>query len=102
MAPDQQIQQQPSSFEVRGGPVRPWLALIALISGIFMSLQDTPMVTLALPTIQRSLNTDLSTVSWVLGAYHLGFAVLLITVGRFADQYGRKRVFLLSLVLFSF
>jgi EmrB/QacA subfamily drug resistance transporter len=75
--------------------------LIALIAGIFMSLQDTPMVTLALPTIQRSLHTDLSTASWVLGAYLLGFAVLLITIGRLADQYGRKRIFLLSLVLFS-
>jgi EmrB/QacA subfamily drug resistance transporter len=75
--------------------------LLALVFGLFMALLDATIVTIALPTIQSSLQTDLSTVSWVLNAYNLGFAVLLVTIGRFADQHGRKRFFLLGMALFS-
>ncbi|GHO82171.1 MFS transporter [Dictyobacter formicarum] len=96
-----QMNQEFPTFMVHGKPARPWLALLALVFGLFMALLDATIVTIALPTIQHSLQTDLSTVSWVLNAYNLGFAVLLVTIGRFADQHGRKRFFLLGMVLFS-
>jgi EmrB/QacA subfamily drug resistance transporter len=89
------------TLSVRGMPVRPWLAFTALVFGFFMALLDATVVNIALPTIQKSLNTDLSTVSWVLNAYNLVFAVLLVVAGRFADQYGRKRVFMIGMALFA-
>lgn len=79
----------------------PWWAMVALMFGLFMALLDVTIVNIALTDIQTRLNTDLTTVSWVLNAYNLGFAVLLITMGRFADQFGRKRIFMLGMAIFS-
>ena len=88
-------------YTVRGKPVRPWLVLGSLVFGFFMALLDTTIVNVAIPTIQTSLKTDLNTVSWVLNAYNLVFAVLLVTLGRFADQYGRKRLMMIGMVVFT-
>lgn len=82
---------------IRGKPVNPWLVLISLVFGFFMSLLDITIVNIAIPSIQSSLNTNLTTVTWVLNAYSLVFAILLITMGRFADQYGRKRLFMIGM-----
>jgi EmrB/QacA subfamily drug resistance transporter len=93
---------QAALMPLPGGRVlNPWLALIALLFGFFMSLLDATIVNIALTDIETSLKTDLTTVSWVLNAYNLVFAVLLVTMGRFADQFGRKRLFMLGMVLFS-
>lgn len=78
-----------------------WLALIALSFGFFMSVLDTSIVNISLPTIQMQFHTDLITTGWISYAYNLTFAVLMITVGRFADQYGRKRLFLLGIGIFG-
>ncbi len=86
---------------VRSKAIRPWLVLAAVLSGFFMAVLDTTIVNIAIPSIQTSLKTDLPSISWVLNAYNLVYAVLLVTVGRFADQYGRKRLFLLAMLLFS-
>ena len=86
---------------IRGKPVNPWLVLISLVFGFFMSLLDITIVNIAIPSIQTSLNTNLTTVTWVLNAYSLVFAILLVTMGRFADQYGRKRLFMLGMIIFS-
>src|SRR5437764_14435696 len=86
---------------VRGKPANPWLALLALVFGRFMALLDVTIVNIAIPSIQSNLHTDLTTVSWVLNAYSLVFAMLLVTMGRFADQFGRKRIFILGMVIFS-
>ncbi len=88
-------------FTLRGKPVNPWLVLISLVFGFFMSLLDVTIVNIAIPNIQSNLNTDLTTVTWVLNAYSLVFAVLLVTMGRFADQYGRKRIFMFGMIIFS-
>src|SRR5690242_7501338 len=82
---------------MRGKPVNPWLVLISLIFGFFMSLLDVTIVNIAIPSIQSDLHTDLTTVTWVLNAYSLVFAVLLVTMGRFADQFGRKRIFMMGM-----
>jgi len=58
-------------------------------------------VNIAFTGIQTRLHTDARTAIWVLNAYSLTFAVLLVTFGRLADQYGRKRIFLLGMVRFS-
>jgi hypothetical protein len=81
---------------IRGKPVNPWLVLISLVFGFFMSLLDITIVNIAIPSIQSSLNTNLTTVTWVLNAYSLVFAILLVTMGRFADQFGRKRIFMMG------
>ncbi len=82
---------------IRGKPVNPWLVLFSLVFGFFMSLLDITIVNIAIPSIQSNLKTDLTTVTWVLNAYSLVFAVLLVTMGRFADQYGRKRIFMIGM-----
>ena len=86
---------------IRGKSVNPWLVLISLVFGFFMSLLDITIVNIAIPSIQSSLNTNLTTVTWVLNAYSLVFAILLVTMGRFADQYGRKRLFMIGMIIFS-
>ncbi len=84
-----------------GKPVRPWIVLISVIFGFFMSLLDATIVNIALTNIQLNLKTDLTTVSWVLNAYTVVFAAVLVTMGRFADQFGRKRIYMTGMVLFS-
>ena len=83
---------------IRGKPVNPWLVLLSLVFGFFMSLLDITIVNIAIPSIQSNLNTNLTTVTWVLNAYSLVFAILLVTMGRFADQYGRKRIFMIGMM----
>ncbi len=78
-----------------------WLVLGAAVFGLFMAILDSSIVNIAIPTIQRSLDTDIDTVTWVLNAYNLVFAVLLIPVGRLADRFGRKKLFLIGIVIFS-
>jgi MFS family permease len=66
-----------------------------------MSLLDITIVNIALPSIQSSLHTDLTTVTRVLNANSLVFAVLLVTMGRLADQYRRKLIFLSGMVILA-
>jgi EmrB/QacA subfamily drug resistance transporter len=69
--------------------------------GFFMVLLDASIVTVALPTIQRNLHAQLAGLQWVVDAYTLPFAVLLLTAGTLGDRFGRKRVFLIGLVVFT-
>ncbi len=85
-----------------GRAVNPWLVLLSIVFGFFMSLLDATITNIALSNIQNNLSTDLTTVSWVINSYSLTFAALLVTMGRFADQFGRKRVFMIGMVIFSF
>jgi EmrB/QacA subfamily drug resistance transporter len=78
-----------------------WLVLGAAVFGLFMAILDSSIVNIAIPTIQRDLHTDIETVTWVLNAYNLVFAVLLIPAGRMADRFGRKRLFLTGIIIFS-
>lgn len=86
---------------VRAKPMNPWLVLTAVLFGFVMAVLDTTIMNIAIPSIQTSLSADLLSISWVLNTYNLMYAVLLITVGRFADQYGRKRLLLIAMILFS-
>jgi EmrB/QacA subfamily drug resistance transporter len=78
-----------------------WWTLIAVCIGIFMLLIDITVVNVALPQIQRSLHSSFSDLQWVVNAYALTLAALLLTAGSIADLVGRKRVFAIGLMLFT-
>ena len=78
-----------------------WLALIVLLVGFFMIMLDTTIVNVSIPTIIKDLNANLTQVEWVISGYSLAFAALLITFGRLGDLYGRKKLFMLGLVVFT-
>src|SRR2546422_8530442 len=64
----------------------PWLVLLVLTTGFFMILLDTTIVNVAIPAMSTGLNTTLDQILWVLNAYILVYAVLLITAGRLGDR----------------
>lgn len=92
---------QPVLTLPNGKTVNPWLVLLSIVFGFFMSLLDATITNVALTNIQNDLKTDLTTVTWVINAYSIAFAALLVTMGRFADQFGRKRIFMMGMVVFS-
>src|ERR1700736_3460730 len=79
----------------------PWLVLVVLTSGFFMILLDTTIVNVAIPAMSASLNTTLDQILWVLNAYILVYAVLLITAGRLGDLYGQRNLFAIGLFVFT-
>jgi EmrB/QacA subfamily drug resistance transporter len=79
----------------------PWAVLVLLSLGFFMILLDTTIVNIAIPSISTDLHASLDQILWVLNAYILVFAVLLITAGRLGDLYGQKPLFLAGLVVFT-
>jgi len=80
---------------------RKWWVLLITCVPLFMMMLDATIVNIALPNIMYDFNTDISSIEWVLNAYVLTFAVLLITLGKLGDLYGRKRLFLSGLGLFT-
>jgi EmrB/QacA subfamily drug resistance transporter len=76
------------------------ITLVVTCLATFIVLLDTTIVNTALPTIQSSLHTNLSDLQWVVDAFTLPFAALMLTGGTLGDRFGRKRLFLLGLVLF--
>jgi EmrB/QacA subfamily drug resistance transporter len=80
---------------------RKWLTLGAVAFALFMIMLDNTVVNVALPSIQRDLGLGLSELEWTVNAYALTFAVLMLSGGKLADRYGRKRIFLLGLLVFT-
>ncbi len=80
---------------------RKWWTLGAVSFSLFMIMLDNTIVNVALPTIGRGLGVGVSELEWVVNAYTLVFAVLMLTGGRLADVYGRRLVFDTGLVIFS-
>ena len=77
-------------------------AVLALTSAVvFMVFLDATIVNVAFETISRDLHAGASRLAWVLNAYSLAFAAMLIPAGRLADRYGRRRVFLLGVAGFT-
>ena len=70
-------------------------------SALFMVVLDNLIVASTLPAIQRSLHTSLSSLEWVLNAYILAFAVLMLTAAALGERYGRRRVFTAGVALFT-
>jgi len=95
---------QPAVEQRAGGPARPgnkWWTLVAVCLGIFMLLLDITIVTVALPDIQRGLGSSFSDLQWIVDAYALTLAAFLLTAGSLSDMYGRRRLFLIGLVVFT-
>lgn len=69
--------------------------------GIFMSTLDASVVTISLPTITQALNTHLKAVAWVMTAYLIVITGCLLWMGRLADLYGRRRIYLFGLLTFT-
>jgi EmrB/QacA subfamily drug resistance transporter len=80
---------------------RRWWALGAMCFALFMIMLDNTVVNVALPSIQRSLHATTTTLEWTVNAYTLSFAVLLVTGGRLGDIFGRRRIFLIGVVIFA-
>jgi EmrB/QacA subfamily drug resistance transporter len=78
-----------------------WWTLVAVCTGVFMLLLDITIVNVALPDIQGELDASLSDLQWVIDAYALSLAALLLTAGSLADLYGRRRVFVIGTGLFT-
>jgi EmrB/QacA subfamily drug resistance transporter len=83
-----------------GGKAR-WWALAAVSLANFMAYLDNNVTNVALPTIQRSLHLSVAGLEWVVSSYLLVLAGLLLVGGRVADLYGRRRVFLVGLGIFT-
>jgi len=81
---------------------RRWWALALLCGAFFMVILDAAIVTVALPSIEQELHFSAQGLQWVVSAYALTFAGLLLLGGRAADMLGRRRVFMVGLVLFTF
>ncbi|WP_405486867.1 MFS transporter [Nocardia sp. NBC_00511] len=80
---------------------RRWIAFAVVLAAGFMDLLDVTIVNVAVPSIQRDLNAAYSQIEWIIAAYVLSFAAVLITGGRLGDIYGRKRLFLLGMAGFT-
>jgi EmrB/QacA subfamily drug resistance transporter len=78
-----------------------WWTLVAVCLGTFMLLLDITIVTVALPDIQRALHSTFSDLQWIVDAYALTLAAFLLTAGSLADMYGRRRLYLIGLVIFT-
>src|ERR1700743_3177949 len=93
---------------VRSGKVAPargragdWAILLTLSLGFFMTLLDLTIVNIALPDLRRDLHASLAEVGWVINAYVIVLAVLMITAGRLGDLRGRRNLFIGGIAVFT-
>src|SRR5260221_6793801 len=79
----------------------PWIVLIVMSLGFFMTLLDLTIVNIAIPDMITRLHATLDGVLWVINAYALVLAVLLITAGRLGDLFGQRRMCIVGVILFT-
>jgi EmrB/QacA subfamily drug resistance transporter len=80
---------------------RKWWTLVAVAIGLFMMMLDNTVVNVALPSIREDLGISISELEWVVNAYALTFGVLMLSGGKLADLLGRRRIFVIGLVIFT-
>src|ERR671938_1136823 len=80
---------------------RKWWTLAAVSVGLFMIMLDNTVVNVALPSIQQSLHVDRSELEWIVVGYALTFATFMLTGGKLADFFGRRRLFVVGLAIFT-
>jgi len=90
----------PTALPAEGYPRR-WLALSILLLASFMNLIDVSIVNVALPSMQHGLKATSSQLEWVVAAYVLSLAILLLPLGRLGDIAGRKGIFLAGVLFFT-
>ena len=91
-----------TAIELEPGRYVPsWLVLGIVCIGQFMVVLDASIVNVALPSIQRDLHFSTSNLQWIVNAYTLTFAGFLLLGGRAADLFGRRRIFMVGLAVFT-
>jgi EmrB/QacA subfamily drug resistance transporter len=78
-----------------------WLALLAMGVSVVVIANDFSAVNVALPTMEADFHTNVNTIQWVINAYALTFGVMIVTGGRLADMFGRRRAFFLGTAIFA-
>jgi EmrB/QacA subfamily drug resistance transporter len=79
---------------------RSWWTLVGTCAGLFLLMLDSTVVALALPSIRHDIDASSAGLQWVMNAYLLTLAAFVVTAGRLGDMFGRKRAFLLGMVVF--
>ncbi len=80
---------------------RRWLVLCVVLMGTFMAVLDVAIVNVAIPSIRTNLHASYGQIEFVVSAYTLTYACLLVTGGRLGDNYGRKVLFVVGLMVFA-
>ena len=78
-----------------------WLALLAMGISVIVIANDFSAINVALPTMEQDFETNVNTIQWVINAYALTFGVLIVTGGRLADMFGRRRAFFVGTAIFA-
>jgi MFS family permease len=81
--------------------LRRWLVLCVVLMGTFMAILDVSIVNVAIPSIRADLHASYGEIEFVVSAYTLTYACLLVTGGRLGDNFGRKILFIVGLVVFA-
>src|SRR5258708_705364 len=89
------------AFPVALSQRRKRLTLAATILGSSMAFSDGSVVNIALPAIQQALHADAASTQWIVNAYLLLLGALVLVGGSAADLYGRRRIFLLGIAVFT-
>jgi EmrB/QacA subfamily drug resistance transporter len=77
------------------------LALLAMTMCVLLIANDFSAVNVAIPTMEKDFDTNINTIQWVVNAYALTFGVMIVTGGRLADMFGRRRAFFLGAAIFA-
>ena len=77
------------------------LGMIAMGVAVLVVANDFTALSVALPAMERTLHTDITTVQWVINGYAMVFGILIVTGGRLADMFGRRRIFLVGAGIFA-
>src|SRR2546423_11618068 len=86
---------------MRNHATNPWVVLVLICLAQFMVVLDATIVNVALPSIQEDLHLSGGNLQWIVNAYTLVFGGFLLLGGRLGDLLGRKRLFLIGLVVFT-
>lgn len=78
-----------------------WMSMAAVAMGIFLGTIDSSIVNIALPTLVKSLQTDFSTIQWVVLSYLLTITTLLLIIGRLGDMLGKKHLYTVGFIVFT-
>ncbi len=77
------------------------LALLAMAVAVIVIANDFSAINVALPTMEKDFSTNINTIQWVVNAYALTFGVMIVTGGRLADMFGRRRAFFVGTAIFA-
>src|ERR1700709_2589170 len=78
-----------------------WWTLVAMCFALFMIMLDNTIVNVALPSIQRALDTSPESLEWTINAYVITFGAFILLGGKLGDRFGRKRIFIVGLFIFT-